>query len=238
MRSDLFKGAVLGSIVSTVVLLAASALAGTGVGAVFNLGTTNRVNATSTLKGATGGKSLQITNTGSGRGLGITVGSGKAPIVVNSSAGNATNLDADKLDGIDSSGFQQTGAEAWHEVGSGGGEPAFQNGYSNCGGNWETVAFYRDNAGIVHLKGCAIGSGSAAIFQLPVGYRPAPNKEIDIAAGCTCTVIDAPTGDEVDVKTGKLQIFGAVGTALDGAIKMSGTSSAVWLDGVSFREVG
>lgn len=72
--------------VSTLVLTAVTALAGTGVGAVFNLGQTNTVNAQSTLKGATGTRNLQITNTGSGGGLAITVGAGKAPIVVNAGA--------------------------------------------------------------------------------------------------------------------------------------------------------
>lgn len=97
-RKDLFRGVVLGAVVSTVVLMAASAMAGTGIGAVFNLGRTNQVNATSTLKGATG-KNLQVTNTGTGSGLGISVGAGKAPIKVNASAGKATNLNADKIDG-------------------------------------------------------------------------------------------------------------------------------------------
>jgi hypothetical protein len=66
-RGDFFKGIVLGATVSALVLVTTSAMAGTGLGAVFNLGKTNSVNAPSTLKGATSGKNLQITNTGSGR---------------------------------------------------------------------------------------------------------------------------------------------------------------------------
>jgi hypothetical protein len=100
-----FKGIVVGSVVSIVVLLAATAMAGTGIGGVFNLGQSNTVNAPSTLKGSTSGKNLQLTNTGSGGGLGITVAAGKAPITVNQSAGKATNLNADKLDGMTSSSF-------------------------------------------------------------------------------------------------------------------------------------
>jgi hypothetical protein len=104
MRSDLFKGVVLGAAVSAVLMAATAALAGTGVGAVFNLGKTNRVDAQSTLKGATASSArvLQLTNSGGGSGLGITVQAGRSPIVVNSTAGKARNLDADKLDGIDS----------------------------------------------------------------------------------------------------------------------------------------
>ncbi len=104
MRTDLFKGVVLGAAVSAVLMTTTAALAGTGVGAVFNLGKTNRVNAQSTLKGSTAssGRTLQLTNTGAGSGLGITVRAGRSPIVVNAGAGKAKNLDADKLDGIDS----------------------------------------------------------------------------------------------------------------------------------------
>jgi hypothetical protein len=99
-RRDVFKGVVLGVTVSTIIMLATAAVAGTGIGGVFNLGKTNIVNAPSYLRGKTGGKNLQITNTGSGGGLGITVGSGKPPIVVNSGAGVATNLNAAKVGGL------------------------------------------------------------------------------------------------------------------------------------------
>ena len=53
MRKDLFKGVILGAVVSTVVMMTTSVLAGTGVGGVFNLGSSNSVNATTTLTGAT-----------------------------------------------------------------------------------------------------------------------------------------------------------------------------------------
>jgi hypothetical protein len=51
---------------------------------------------------------LQVTNTSTGSGaagIGITVGANKAPLTVNANAGKATNLNADKLDGVDSTGF-------------------------------------------------------------------------------------------------------------------------------------
>ena len=68
MRGGFVKGVVTGAATSTVVLMAATALAGTGVGGVFNLGRNNSVNATTTLTGATAGKSLQVTNTSTGQG--------------------------------------------------------------------------------------------------------------------------------------------------------------------------
>jgi hypothetical protein len=67
MKPTFFKGAALGAATSVLVLLAASALAGTGVGDVFNLGQTNSVDATSSLQGTlSGGAQLQVTNQGSG----------------------------------------------------------------------------------------------------------------------------------------------------------------------------
>jgi hypothetical protein len=63
MRRMFFNGVLLGSVTTTVVLIAATAFAGTGIGAVFNLGRTNTVNAMSTLTGSTAGRMLQVTNT-------------------------------------------------------------------------------------------------------------------------------------------------------------------------------
>jgi hypothetical protein len=123
------EGALVGGLAASVVLISTSAVAGTGVGGVFNLGKTNTVNAQSKLTGSTSAKNLQLTNTGSGQGLGITVGAGKAPIVVNSGAGKATNLNADKLDGLNSTDYYKktdTVAEATHASNADnlGGQPA------------------------------------------------------------------------------------------------------------------
>src|SRR5437763_10244840 len=113
------------------VLLPAVDLAGTGVGAVFNLGKTNKVNAQSARTG-TAGRMLQVTNTntgasstaigatskgstgpaikasntGGGPALGLSVGAGKAPLTVNST-GKVAKLNADLLDGQDSTTFQR-----------------------------------------------------------------------------------------------------------------------------------
>src|SRR5260370_1913998 len=109
---DLMKGLLVGAIASSIVMISASALAGTGIGGVFNLGKTNKVNAQTTLTGTVKGKSLQLTNNGSGPALGITVGAGKAPLVASANAGMAINLNADKPDGHDSSYFATTGFSA------------------------------------------------------------------------------------------------------------------------------
>jgi hypothetical protein len=98
MRHPLFKGVVLGSITAMLVLMAGTALAGTGVGGVFNLGRTNTVNKTTALTGQASAKMLQVTNKGTGPALGLSVAPGKAPLTVNSAA-KVANLNADTIDG-------------------------------------------------------------------------------------------------------------------------------------------
>jgi hypothetical protein len=88
--------------------VATIALAGTGVGGVFNLGADNTVNKTTTLRSTSSfsGPQLQVKNAGGGPALDLQVNSGKAPLTVNSSS-KVANLNADKLDGVDASGFVQ-----------------------------------------------------------------------------------------------------------------------------------
>jgi len=69
-------------------------------------------------------------------------------------------------------------AEPTHLVGAPG-EPGFENGSGNLGGSGgvrvNSVGFYKDHEGIVHLEGIAkVGgtTGSASVFTLPPGYRP------------------------------------------------------------------
>ena len=73
--------------------------------------------------------------------------------------------------------------EAWHEVGAPG-EPAFQFGWHNVPSfeKAETVAFYKDQGGEVHLRGVATeGVNEEPIFQLPPGYRPSKNISMTVA---------------------------------------------------------
>jgi hypothetical protein len=63
------------------VLATATALAGSGVGGVFNLGQTNSVNATSTLTGGVGGPQLKVANTGAGSAILATQSSSTASAV-------------------------------------------------------------------------------------------------------------------------------------------------------------
>jgi hypothetical protein len=63
--------------------------------------------------------------------------------------------------------------DTWHTV-NGVGEPAFLNSWVNFGSGFASAAFRKDPLGRVHLRGLVkSGTIGAAIFQLPVGYRPA-----------------------------------------------------------------
>jgi hypothetical protein len=113
--------------------------------------------------------------------------------------------------------------EAFHEVGTTG-EPGFQNSWHNFPpepGRPVTVGFYRDQDGVVHLKGGAEGGAPETIFQLPPGYRPTSGRILEFAVPCTCP--SATT-------TGQLAIAGS-----DGAVKAPPEAGRVGLDGITFR---
>jgi hypothetical protein len=106
MKLTFVKGTAVGSAVAVAMLTATTALAGTGIGAVFNLGKTNTVNATSRLAGKTSGPLLTITAKGTGPALGLHVRKGKAPLTV-SSATQVPNLNASLLGGLAAASFVQ-----------------------------------------------------------------------------------------------------------------------------------
>ncbi len=68
--------------------------------------------------------------------------------------------------------------EAFHLVGAAG----FQNGWVALGGGGSTPGFYKDQLGVVHLRG-EFKSGTISntptgdMFTLPTGYRPAENQQ-------------------------------------------------------------
>ena len=120
-------------------------------------------------------------------------------------------------------------AEPPHKVGAPG-EPPFQGGSENRGAvgpfRLQSVGFYKDHEGIVHLEGFArvgtTGSQPGEIFVLPPGFRP--------TAG-TMLVFE-------QVFEGQVEVFGSntsVGpTVFDG--KVSGVPGRVAsLDGITFR---
>lgn len=59
--------------------------------------------------------------------------------------------------------------------------PTLLNGWVNYGGSFDTAGYYKDDLGIVHVKGI-IKSGTATLgiplLTLPAGYRPLATKNI------------------------------------------------------------
>lgn len=91
----------LAVILALTVGVTTAALAGAGIGAVFNLGQLNPVDAASRLVGSVAGPSLQIDNNSTGKGataLDLQTEAGRPPLKVNSDA-RVVNLNADEVDG-------------------------------------------------------------------------------------------------------------------------------------------
>lgn len=121
-------------------------------------------------------------------------------------------------------------SEAWHEVGAPG-EPGFMGDFKNAPPvplGPETVGFYKDREGVVHLKGAAISMAEEeAIFLLPPGYRPGSGKVLSFVVACGCP---EPTRPVVIIGSNN-----SVDPALDGAVVMHDDGPAVFLDGITFR---
>lgn len=144
---------------------------------------------------------------------------------------NGKAADADALDGLDSAAFARAAGEPWHVVGASG-QPNFTDScwinYNFGGTPFNEAGFYKDQVGIVHLRGlvspwCAGRNGAGeVIFTLPAGYRPA---EIEVQATISNNAINRinvrPNGEVVP----ELAI---------------GPGSLTWisLDGISFRAAG
>jgi hypothetical protein len=112
LRSHLTYANVISTLALFLVLAGGTTLAATGGN--FILGQSNSASSTTSLTrtGANAGKGLQVTNTSTAAGataLGLNVASGHAPFTVNSGT-KVANLNADKLDGIDSTGFLSSGS--------------------------------------------------------------------------------------------------------------------------------
>jgi len=116
--------------------------------------------------------------------------------------------------------------EPWHEVGAPG-EPPFKPGSANHlpQNGFETVAFFKDHEGVVHLKGVADPDPSTMeIFELPAGYRP--GRSISLVGLCrTCP---APHVAPVNIRTGGL-------SSTSGLVFVDPGTPIIQLDGLTFR---
>ena len=106
----------LAVILALVVGMATMAFAANGNNFVLGV-LNNSATAITKLTGNVSGKpALQVSNPNTGAGskaLQLDVAEGKAPLTVNATAGKATNLNSDKLDGLDSS---EIGVNGWERV--------------------------------------------------------------------------------------------------------------------------
>jgi hypothetical protein len=148
-----------------------------------------------------------------------------------------TAANANNLGGKPASAFAPSAVENWRNVGAAG-QPSFGSCiipiigtffWSNYGGGWNPVSFYKDPYGIVHLRGLAQGGCVSAnptgpingtIFTLPAGYRP-PTGELHMTISCCSSGV--PIVSRVNVNTAG-QVYAE-----------NGSSSWFSLDGVTFR---
>jgi hypothetical protein len=187
MKGTFFKGVLLGALTSTVVLIAASAVAGTGVGAVFNLGRANTVNAQSTLRGATAGKNLQLTNTGTGSALGLKVAAGRAPLIVNSGV-KVGNLNADRLDDLDSSDFLRSNGKAVDSAHADNADNATTAGNAGTLDGLDSTAFSRSRTYVL----TTVTDGSANVSGT------CPSGDLCFGGGAYCDTGDLLLGGGFD----------------------------------------
>lgn len=118
--------------------------------------------------------------------------------------------------------------EGFHEV------TEFLNGWSNLkpsvGGFPETVAFYKDQEGVVHLRGEAVpGPPGSVIFKLPPGFRPSNGRFIREPVSCF--------GPGCAKGVGSITIAGPnfkLSAEEDGVVAPL-EAEEVFLDGVAFR---
>jgi hypothetical protein len=113
MKTRFLQGVVLGALVGGMTLASTAALAGTGIGGVFNLGRTNTTNASTVLRGSTNGQQLRVANASTGAGatgIGIHTAANRPPLAVDSKT-KVTNLNADLLDGETSAAFVAGGGQ-------------------------------------------------------------------------------------------------------------------------------
>jgi hypothetical protein len=152
-------------------------------------------------------------------------------------------------------------AEPWHEVGPGSNTENFCSSFSNTGvfcsegptvlggflrwenfrGGYATAAFYKDQLGIVHLRGLVIGPVKRTfdptirpIFRLPEGYRPESRRLF------TTNGRDGASGQEVAAGRIDVDVDGLVHIVRDcggtvAAPACSADGQFVSLDGINFR---
>lgn len=183
-----FKGVALGAVVSVVLLSAQAAFAGTGVGAIFNLGRTNSVNGATTLTGTTAGSQLQVTNkstSSSAFGLSITTSTARPPLKVNSQK-VVTNLNSNFLQGKRASDFLAATGTAANASKLGGKAPA---DYLLATGTAADADKLGGVAADEYVSGCPLLTGLGEVW----GYNPWAGAQVGGSVAARAEV-KSPTG--------------------------------------------
>lgn len=131
-------------------------------------------------------------------------------------AGSASTANVANLASTAGIAKSLTPSEPWHLVGAPG-EPKFVGSWHNDNTSYGDVAFYKDQMGVVHLKGPAVNSVPGfEIFKLPPGFRPETGKFLAFPVLCSCP-------------GGRLEISGSNGEVLIGG------GQSVYLEGITFK---
>jgi hypothetical protein len=99
--------------------------------------------------------------------------------------------------------------------------PTLLNSWANFSETLSSAQFYKDNFGVVHIKGVVkFGASGTTIFTLPTGYRPSQTRVIS-------GYVSTTTGD----------VIGAVEITNAGVVKLyySGTLTYFSIENISFR---
>lgn len=233
--SSFIRGAAVGGIGAALVMTATSALAGTGVGGVFNLGQANSVDQRTLLTGNTpsGNNQLQVTDTlaaggsalgaqsssasptakfvnnSTGSAASFTVQPGKAPFTTNSTV-KVKNLNADTVDGLDSTAFlPASGKAADADKLDGLDSSAFAQGHATM----SAAAF-------------SVNAGSTQVIS--TGSGPNPDIGLQVAVACPASPTTQNLGVGFINSTGTAQnTFIESSSAFDGYLLLpNGSSSA------------
>ena len=175
------------------------------------------------------------------------------------------DIDESTLSGVGGGGVGN--AEAWHVVAAGSGssdrcddpsvtavfcsdEPSegFFFPARNYGGDFSPVAFYKDQLGVVHLKGLAQihfpGSSSDVrefpLFRLPSAYRPA-TRRVFASVGSSSDGLAEVAQGRIDIEPhGLVILVEACGNDNDsgGFVNCSASGGDITLDGITFRPQG
>jgi hypothetical protein len=99
--------------------------------------------------------------------------------------------------------------EAWQT-------PTFTNSWANFGGGYNPAGYFKDNSGVVHLRGLVRSSVlGAAIFTLPNTHRPPGRAIFSVMSNNLAARVDVLNNGQV--------------------VPVSGSSAWISLEGITFR---